>query len=386
MSLVNDMLRDLDQRRAGEATTASGESLKPAQPSTAESKSRLVFIIGGLATSAAIFSGIWFFGLGTKTSEVDIAISTEVAVSSPALVNKSVSVAGAVESNLDEVRTISDSSNVSTVNEMQLTAQEILSEPSVLEMPSEPLISDLGESEIDLGEAGIDAPARAEEKAQENAIAINTTVQPATLLDAPQTIRSIDELSANEVDVIQVQSALTLLANGNEEAAFDALSSHVRAAPAAHQSRETLIKLLLSRGQTARAGALADAGLSIAPNHSGFKKAKARVLIVNKNYESAAALLSVRAPKPSSDLEYHELLASAQLGAGDFVGAMQSYRQLIQFDGSQARWWYGYAVANDRMGNVSAAKQSYEQALKGASLSVSLRRSSEERVAALAAQ
>ena len=386
MSLVNDMLRDLDQRRAGEATTASGESLKPAQPSTAESKSRFGFIIGGLAASAAIFSGIWFFGLGTKTSEVDIAISTEAAVSSPALVNKSVSVAGAVESNLDEVRTISDSSSNSTDNEMQPTAQEILSEPSVLETPAEPLISDLGDSEIDLGEAGIDAPARAEEKAQENAIAINTTVQPATLLEAPQAIRSIDELSANEVDVIQVQSALTLLANGNEEAAFDALSSHVRAAPAAHQSRETLIKLLLSRGQTARAGALADAGLSIAPNHSGFKKAKARVLIVNKNYESATALLSVRAPKPSSDLEYHELLASAQLGAGDFVGAMQSYRQLIQFDGSQARWWYGYAVANDRMGNVSSAKQSYEQALKGASLSVSLRRSSEERVAALAAQ
>jgi MSHA biogenesis protein MshN len=386
MSLVNDMLRDLDQRRADEAITASGESLKPAQSYTAGSKSRWSFIIGGLAASAAIFSGIWFFGLGTRTSKVDIAISSEAAVSSPALVNKSVSVAGSVEPHLDEVRTITDSSNVSTDNEMQLTAQEILSEPSELEMPAEPLISDLGESEIDLGEAGIDAPARAEEKAQENAIAINTTVQPATLLEAPQAIRSIDELSANEVDVIQVQSALTLLANGNEEAAFDALSSHVRAAPAAHQSRETLIKLLLSRGQTARAGALADAGLSIAPNHSGFKKAKARVLIVNKNYESAAALLSVRAPKPSSDLEYHELLASAQLGAGDFVGAMQSYRQLIQFDGSQARWWYGYAVANDRMGNVSAAKQSYEQALKGASLSVSLRRSSEERVAALAAQ
>ena len=386
MSLVNDMLRDLDQRRADEAITASGESLKPAQPSTAGSKSRLGFIIGGLAASAAIFSGIWFFGLGTKTSEVDIAISTEVAASSPALVNKSVSVAGSVEPHLDEVRTISDSSSISTNNEMQPTAQEILSEPSVLETPAEPLISDLGESEIDLGEAGIDAPARAEEKAQENAVAISTIVQPATLLDAPQTIRSIDELSANEVDVIQVQSALTLLANGNEEAAFDALSTHVRAAPAAHQSRETLIKLLLSRGQTARAGALADAGLSIAPNHSGFKKAKARFLIVDKYYESAAALLSVRAPKPSSDLEYHELLASAQLGAGDFVGAMQSYRQLIQFDGSQARWWYGYAVANDRMGNVSAAKQSYEQALKGASLSVSLRRSSEERVTALAAQ
>jgi Tfp pilus assembly protein PilF len=65
---------------------------------------------------------------------------------------------------------------------------------------------------------------------------------------------------------------------------------------------------------------------------------------------------------------------------------MQNYRQLLQFDGSQTRWWYGYAVANDRLGNISVAKQSYEQALKGASLSVGLRRSSEERVAALAAQ
>ena len=80
-------------------------------------------------------------------------------------------------------------------------------------------------------------------------------------------------------------------------------------------------------------------------------------MIADKNYESAASLLSARAPEPSSDLEYHELLASAQLGAGDFVGAMQNYRQLLQFDGSQARWWYGYAVANDRLGNISVAKQ-----------------------------
>lgn len=386
MSLVNDMLRDLDQRRAGEALTASGESLKPAQQSTARPRSRWISIIGGLAASAAILSGVWFFGSGTRTSEVDIAISAEAAVSPPELVKKSTSVAGLVESHLDGIRTVSNSSSVSTDEQIQLTAQELLSESSLLDARAKPLISELGESEIVLGEAEVDAPALVEEKAQENAIAINTTVQPATALDAPQTIRSIDELSANEVDIIQVQSALKLLANGNEEAAFDALSSHVRAAPAAHQSRETLIKLLLSRGQTARAGALADAGLSIAPNHSGFKKAKARFLIVDKDYDSAAALLSARAPEPSSDLEYHELLASAQLGAGDFIGAMQSYRQLIQFDGSQARWWYGYAVANDRMGNGSAAKQSYEQALKGGSLSVSLRRSSEERIAALPAQ
>lgn len=402
MSLVNDMLRDLDQRRAGEALTASGESLKPAQPSVARPRARWLPVGVGLAASAAMMAGIWFFGSGTRTSEVAIAIPAETVVSSVGEVSTPASVAAAVEPQLDEVRTVSDYLGDSSENEMQLAVEEPLTkpvtdlvteslskplpEPPVLQAATEPLISESSQAEIDLLEAKTDAPSRAEQKAQENAIVANTTAQPTTALDRPQTIRSSDELSANEVDVIQVQNALKLLANGNEEAAFDALSSHVRSAPAAHQSRETLIKLLLSRGQTARAGTLADAGLSIAPNHSGFKKAKARFLIADKNYESAAALLSARAPEPRSDLEYHELLASAQLGAGDFVGAMQNYRQLLQFDGSQTRWWYGYAVANDRLGNVSVAKQSYEQALKGASLSVGLRRSSEERVAALAAQ
>lgn len=402
MSLVNDMLRDLDQRRAGEALTASGESLKPAQPSAARPRARWLPIGVGLAASAAMMAGIWFFGSGTRTSEVAIAIPAETVVSSVGGVSTPASVAAAVEPQLDEARTASDSLGVLTENERQLAAEEPLtkpvsetvaeslseplSEPLVLQAATEPLISESSQAEIDLREAKTDAPSRAEQKAQENAIVANTTAQPATALDRLQTIRSSDELSANEVDVIQVQNGLKLLANGNEDAAFEALSSHVRAAPAAHQSRETLIKLLLSRGQTARAGTLADAGLSIAPNHSGFKKAKARFLIADKNYESAADLLSARAPEPRSDLEYHELLASAQLGAGDFVGAMQNYRQLLQFDGSQTRWWYGYAVANDRLGNISVAKQSYEQALKGASLSVGLRRSSEERVAALAAQ
>lgn len=402
MSLVNDMLRDLDQRRAGEALTASGESLKPAQPSAARPRARWLPIGIGLAASAAMMAGIWFFGSGTRTSEIAITIPAETVVYSVGGVSTPASVPAAVEPQLDEVRNVIDYLGDSTEKEMQLAVEEPLTkpvtdlvaeslseplpEPPVMQAATEPLISESSQAEIDLREASTGAPARAEQTAQEDAIVANTTAQPTTALDRPQTIRSTDELSANEVDVIQVQNALKLLANGNEEAAFDALSSHVRAAPAAHQSRETLIKLLLSRGQTARAGTLADAGLSIAPNHSGFKKAKARLLIADKNYESAAALLSARAPEPRSDLEYHELLASAQLGAGDFVGAMQNYRQLLQFDGSQTRWWYGYAVANDRLGNISIAKQSYEQALKGASLSVGLRRSSEERVAALAAQ
>src|SRR6056300_252219 len=108
MSLVNDMLRDLDQRRAGEALTASGESLKPAQPSAARPRARWLPIGVGLAASAAMMAGIWFFGSGTRTSEVAIAIPAETVVSSVGGVSTPASVAAAVEPQLDEARTARD--------------------------------------------------------------------------------------------------------------------------------------------------------------------------------------------------------------------------------------------------------------------------------------
>ena len=387
MSLVNDMLRDLDQRRAGEALTAGGQGLKPAPLAAEQRQSRWMLITAGLILLLSVLVGIWFFGAATRTSKVDIAIPSMSSIQPTLVVEETPAAATSIGPRPADLSAELNRADKSQTLDEQQVAIQVSPEPLAPLKNEEPLPSpSTGNNFVELNENNAGLSISNESVGEYTNTSDRSLSVAEAAADESQSIRSVDVLSASEVDVVQVQEALKMLAEGDEASAFAALDAHVRAVPAAHQSRETFIKLLLSRGLTERAGTLADEGLLLAPNHSGFKKAKARYLIAGKNYLGAAELLSTRAPEPRSDLEYHELLASAQLGAGDFMGAIQNYRQLLQFDGTQARWWYGFAVAHDRVGNASTAKQSYEQALKGTSLSVGLRRSSEERVAALSAQ
>jgi Flp pilus assembly protein TadD len=85
----------------------------------------------------------------------------------------------------------------------------------------------------------------------------------------------------------------------------------------------------------------------------------------------------------SDDAEYHDLLASAQLSSRDYAGAIISYSGLVQYDGSQGKWWYGFAAAHDQLGNVALARQAYSRAMQYSNLSANLRRRSQERLGAL---
>jgi Flp pilus assembly protein TadD len=97
----------------------------------------------------------------------------------------------------------------------------------------------------------------------------------------------------------------------------------------------------------------------------------------------AASLLTRRAPTVSEDVEYHEILAAAQLASEDYEGARISYSSLVQQDRSKGNWWYGYAASSDFLGNRSVAAQAYNRAIQSFDLSPSLRRRSEERLAQL---
>ncbi len=77
-------------------------------------------------------------------------------------------------------------------------------------------------------------------------------------------------------------------------------------------------------GDAASAMQLVNDGLGLAPNHAGFKKVKARLLMAAGDVAEAADLLVRRAPTVSDDIEYHEILATRSL-ARDYEGARLSY-------------------------------------------------------------
>ena len=196
-------------------------------------------------------------------------------------------------------------------------------------------------------------------------------------------VKNTARRTPDELDTLAVQEALVYMSENNTNAAFKRLKQEIIKNRYAHQSRETYAKLLMRDGDAASAMQLVNDGLGLAPNHAGFKKVKARLLMAAGDVAEAADLLVRRAPALSDDIEYHEILATAQLANRDYEGARLSYSALVQQDRSQGKWWYGFAASHDYLGNWSAAGQAYSQAIQSADLSPNLRRRSQERLAQL---
>jgi Flp pilus assembly protein TadD len=198
-----------------------------------------------------------------------------------------------------------------------------------------------------------------------------------------ETVKNYAQMTPEERDTLAVQYALRLIQDNNTMQAYASLEEHVMQNRYAHQSRETYAKLLVNDGNLLAARNLVESGLQLAPNHPGFKKVKARILIGNGDSAEAVSVLSSRAPPVHEDIEYHELLATAQLASRDFEGAQLSYTSLVRQDQSQGRWWYGLAASNDSLGNRQAALQAYTRAAAQNNLSPNLRRRVQERLAVL---
>ncbi len=208
-------------------------------------------------------------------------------------------------------------------------------------------------------------------------------LQPAAVAE-PVIERQSREMPLSERDRLQVQDALTLWSQGQQLTALQMLDGFAYENPEAHQSRETLAKLLIQQGEIERALQAAELGLQISPAHPGYKKVKARILLGQSEVPDALALLAATPPSVANDPEYHNLLATAQLAGGEYTDAIESYQSLLRLADPRidtAPLLYGLGSAHLRVGNAAEARQVYQQALQQPGLSANLRAQIERRLA-----
>lgn len=446
MSLVNDMLRDLDERRRGPTAAGLGaEKLVPVTNSRGAGRGikTLISVLGLLVLAAAVaFLGLQYFREPESFPDLPFqaalqqalqAPAERSAVPAPAAPTASISTAAPAE--------IAAASSVPTPQQLELEMiarrmEELEAQNrALLEAQAQMAARSAADTATLLPAAadGIDNAAQAgqlpapieQSVAPENqvAIAVDAGSQPADLgsIDpafadalavdpalagqgladtASQTIdpaaaqqsaaqqsaapmRSPTELSFADQDKGKTQEALTLWGRNQRSEAVAALQGFIDANPQAHQSRETLAKLMLQQSDFAAVTILVQEGMAVAPEYAGYRKLQARLLLSSGMAQEAVRVLSNQAPPVSIDNEYHDLLATAQLSTMDFVGAAKSYQSLVQQNRGEARWWYGLAAAWDGQGREAEALQAYQQALNLPSLSAGLRQRSEQRVAEL---
>lgn len=193
-------------------------------------------------------------------------------------------------------------------------------------------------------------------------------------------VRKPRELTFEERDQNVSQQASSQIQAGQLMSAYQILLEFIGENPEAHKSRVTLATLLFAQQEYGQANVVVDQGIALAPNFSGYKKIKSRILLLNNQPVESALVLEEFPPALKDDTEYFELLASSYQKSGEHLKAVKTYQDLIRHDSQQGRWWAALGISHEALGNAGDAVASYQAAMQLPNLESALRQYSQSRV------
>ncbi|WP_286240537.1 tetratricopeptide repeat protein [Neptuniibacter halophilus] len=437
MSLVNDMLRDLERRNERSTAAANQQGVKAAQPIEPPAPNPLPrLILWGIGLLAICTTGwlLWQeYALADNNRALPVAaVAPAPAVQPEPVVIEQIQWAGSDQAG-DLVVRLNGAADIQLLNQ-SATEIEVAFEDVALNTPlpviSSQLVADLQIRSLDqrqiltlstrrgsqfsfkvqhnpstliLGvipavaeEASVPSdpvvmekpdsevakPVAVQKETLRNGAALQVQSEAEPIKRTPQPVsKSIQQLSDAKV----AQRARSLVNKGQLEQAEAFLWQEIRKQPKQMlAARVLLITLQLSAGDTAAAQALLDRSLPRHPEDAALKKLQARLWISQGQPAQAQALLMPNRPGLKADPEYHELLASAYQQQGAYESAARVYYQLLQQNNQVPRWWIGMGYALEQAQRYAEARNAYQSGLQIPMMAQNLKNYARQRLQALA--
>ncbi len=123
--------------------------------------------------------------------------------------------------------------------------------------------------------------------------------------------------------------------------------------------------------------------LSLASEPAELANLYARLLVARKETAQAIAILQDYRPTTTSDRDYDAFLAALLQQQGRFSDAGSLYRELLDRDPQPGAWWIGLAMSSDSLGDRAAALAAFERALRADHLRQPLANYARRRIAEL---
>lgn len=396
MSLVNQMLQDLEQRRTAGAgvsplggLSASGVGVSAAQPVN-------YLLLGGILTLvfAVVFTLMYLFGL--KPSVMAEPDATEPVA---ALTTRTISTPTAAPVSQHPMRPQTEHPAVTNSAKENSPVEKLVQADAPLKAHAQvsektkptpakvktvqpasvtlPIVNDAAEAEgsMSIIESAPDnvtatvATASAEGQANLSGNdAINKTIRP---------------LTSEQQAQLAFQGAVKSLGRGDESGAQRALEKALSFEPNHVRARETLSALLLNTGRVSEAGDSLREGLRLQPTSTPLAKLYARVLVNQGDNASAVVVLERAAPRVGDDADYYALLAALYRDVGKHAQAAQVYQEILKLHPGVAAWWMGLALAQDAMGASAESLEAYRRAQRAGGLRTEVLQYVQTRIAAL---
>lgn len=340
MSLINQMLRDLEARNASESNTLNAANIYLPSNATRYQSNKRAMNLATLGSGILLgFGGLliilltgYQFGLFTLPTATPSTTPAALAPSIPGTISNSYS------------NTIATAAQPTPANTTPTPTLQTTAEPAPL--------PDYGLGTLTLS-APLDSYATTSTNNDSSAsgkkrkiISRKLTLRPQATVDAPS---SLD---------IELADA----APNRSAAPFTAAASSAEEQPDL-SARLAQVKTLVQENQLDQASAYVEQSLREMPDNTQLINAQAQLLLQQKQAPAAINVLQKHAAKHAQDETYHTLLAAAYQETGASHQAAIAYQQLIKKRPEKAEYWLGLALAQENNGNKAAAEKAYTAAL-----------------------
>ena len=390
MSIVNDMLNDLEKRRGEQAKSAVNIDWMVGEKKATKNRyfKPLLWLASGLVF-LAIATGVWRNINAVNTEAVE-HLSNAGNIIKAADSPMTVQLAETSESN--EGRALAESEVAKSIVAKPIVAKPTVAKPTVSESSAIVKASVLASEVVTLtnrpAQVTADSVAAVDEKiSQPNSLRPTEKSRSVATMTSQnkvaKIVRAPTPRSFEQRDRSAFKKAEVLIRDKQLAAAEQVLVNETTSNPQAVRSGTALSSLLMAQRRFEEAQELLVYLLRENPDSIELIKTQARLFLVTIKPRKAMDLLMKFSPPMSAHSDYYELLGLSARQEQQYELSVQAYKGLLRYNASRGDWWVGMAIALDMQGEIKAARSAYRSALRSKKIAPTLRDYAQQRLSAL---
>ncbi len=365
MSVINQLLLDLERRRAGPAERAALPSHVRALPEDREID--WGWVAGGAAIACAAIATGWFVFAAYEPGP-------EMSAPPPR---------SGAEATIERV--VSASAGVTAPAQPEERIESLLLEPPAarmtLELSSVPVESSGAPAPAHTAASQPPTPVRPEAVLSVGGDSAKPAKKAAAATAGRPQIRKLERPpTAQELADNEYRNAGGLLQQGRlaeAQAGFQAALSYL---PEHHGARQGLVGLLVKAGQYAEAERLLQDGIRLSPEQSGFTVTLARLQVDRGDNAQAITTMQDGHRYAQGNPDYAAFLAALLQRQGRHEEAIEQFRSALRAKPTVGVWWIGLGMSLQALKRNAEAQDAYLRARANGNLHPELAAFAEQRI------
>ena len=373
MSLINQMLKDLEQRTVsqGSVQPISGEVRAVSMTKEFRPMPLVILLVVTLIAGAAAWM---YLGRNKPAAEVVIMQQAQLVQAAPpaSAVVPTLITAQPTPEPVASTQVRALNSNIAATSAVAPWKIEAHRQSSGLDLRLSPALRDV--SHLSVARMSEEKPAKLLQSQPRATLLTSVEDAPSQTVDVPSKAKVQSKLTstaalapAKMVSITQqsdnlYRQSVTFLQQGRVAEAQDALYKSLEANARNLKARQSLVGLLVESKHDEEANQLLKDGLKLSPEQSGFSMALARLQVESADNKAARDTLELGLSYAGDDADYHAFYAALLQRDEQHDAAIQHYLTALQTNPAMPTWLVGIGISLQVQGKLNDATAAFQRA------------------------